>query len=92
MEKNQPDNARDAGDTGSVSGLGRSPGGGNSSPLQYSHRENPLYRRAWWAAVLGATEQDITEHTHNGDVRSFLFQNCMNSCCITDNSERICVI
>ena len=92
MAKNQPDNARDAGDTGSVLGLGRSPGGGNSRPLQYSHRENPLYRRAWWAAVLGATEQDITEHTRNGGLRSFLFRNCMDSQCITDNSERICVI
>ena len=91
MVKNQPDNARDAGDTGSVPGLGRSPGGGNSSPLQYSHRENPLYRRAWWAAVLGATEQDITEHMRNGGV-SFLFQNCMDSHCITDNSEIICII
>ena len=91
MVKNQPDNARDAGDTGSVPGLGRSPGGGNSSPLQYSHRENPLYRRAWWAAVLGATEQDITEHMRNGGV-SFLFKNCMDSHCITDNSEIIFII
>jgi len=30
-----------AGDVGSIPGLGRSPGGGNSNPLQYSCLENP---------------------------------------------------
>ena len=34
--KNPPGNARDIRDTGSVSGSGRSPGGGHSNPLQYS--------------------------------------------------------
>ena len=38
-----------AGDAGSITGLGRSPGGGNSSPLQYSCLENPRDRRAWQA-------------------------------------------
>ena len=33
MVKNQPANA---GDSGSIPGLGRSPGGGNGNPLQYS--------------------------------------------------------
>ena len=56
MVKNQPDNARDAGDTGSVPELGRSTGGGNDNPFQCSHRGNPLYRRAWQAAVLVAAE------------------------------------
>ena len=32
--------ARGARDTGSVSGLGRSPGGGNGNPLQYSCLES----------------------------------------------------
>ena len=31
-----------AGDPGSISGLGRSPGEGNGSPLQYSCLENPM--------------------------------------------------
>ena len=35
-------NARDTGDKGSVPGSGRSPGGGNSNPLQYSCLENPM--------------------------------------------------
>ena len=34
--KNLPASAADSGDTGSIPGSGRSPGGGNSKPLQYS--------------------------------------------------------
>ena len=34
--KNPPSNAEDSGDAGSIPGLGRSPGGGNDNPLQYS--------------------------------------------------------
>ena len=30
---------------------GRSPGEGNSYPLQHSRLENPMDRRAWWATV-----------------------------------------
>ena len=41
MVKNLPANAGDIRDTGSVPGLGRSPGEGNSNPLQYSCLENP---------------------------------------------------
>ena len=39
--------ASDAGDPGSVQGLGRSPGEGNGSPLQYSCLENPMDGGAW---------------------------------------------
>ena len=49
--KNLPARAGDARVVGSVPGLGRSPGGGNGSPLQYSSLENPKDRGAWWAAV-----------------------------------------
>ena len=38
MGKNPPANA---GDAGSISGLGKSPGEGNGNPLQYSCLENP---------------------------------------------------
>ena len=34
--------AYNAGDPGSIPGLGRSPGGGNGNPLQYSYLENPM--------------------------------------------------
>ena len=40
-------------DLGSISGSGRSPGEGNSYPLQYSHLENSMDRGAWWATVHG---------------------------------------
>ena len=37
--------------TGSIPGLGRSPGEGHGTPLQYSSLENHMDRRAWWATV-----------------------------------------
>ena len=39
------------GDMGSIPGLGRSPGGGNGNPLQYSCLENPMDGEARWATV-----------------------------------------
>ena len=42
-----------AGDPGSIPASGRSPGEGNSNPLQYSCLENPMDRGAWWAIVHG---------------------------------------
>ena len=44
MVKNRPANAGGARDMGSIPGLGRSPGGGNGNPLQYSRLENPMDR------------------------------------------------
>ena len=43
-------------DKGSVPGLGRLPGGGNDSQLQYSCLENPMDRGAWWATVHRVTK------------------------------------
>ena len=48
--------ARDAGQAGSVPGLGRSPGGGNGNPLQYSFLEKPMDRGAWRVTVHGVAE------------------------------------
>ena len=45
-----------AGDLGSISGSGRSPGEGNGYPFQYSWLENSLDRGAWWATVHGVTQ------------------------------------
>ena len=47
-------NAGDTGDEGSIPGSGRSPGGGNSNPLQYSRLKNPMDRGAWQAKVHGS--------------------------------------
>ena len=54
--KNLPPNA---GDTGWIPGLGRSPGEGNGNPLQYSYLENPMNRGAWQATVYGVAKNQI---------------------------------
>ena len=54
--KNPPANAGDRREAGSVPGSGRSPGGGNGNPLQYSCLENPMDRGAWWAIVHSITK------------------------------------
>ena len=45
-----------AGDLGSIPGLGRYPGEGNGNPLQYSCLENPMDRGAGWATVHGVAK------------------------------------
>ena len=47
------ESACNAGDLGSIPGLGRSPGEGNGNPVQYSCLENPMDRGAWQATVHG---------------------------------------
>ena len=49
--KNPPANAGDVRDACLIPGLGRSPGGGNSIPLQYSCLENPMDRGSWRTTV-----------------------------------------
>ena len=49
--KNLPANA---GDTDSIPGSGRSPGGGHGNPLQYSCMKNLMDRAAWQAMVIGS--------------------------------------
>ena len=53
----------------SIPGLGRSPGGGNGNPLQYSCLENPTDRGVWWATACGVAESDTTQQlsTHMAD-------------------------
>ena len=48
--------ACNAGDPGSIPGLGQSPGEGNGYPLQYSCLENPMDRGTWWATVHEVTQ------------------------------------
>ena len=56
MVKILPTNARDTGDTGSILGSGRSPGGENGNPFQYSCLGNLKDKGAWQAAVYGVAE------------------------------------
>ena len=64
------ESACNAGDLSSVPGLGRSPGGGNCNPLQYSCLGNPMERGAWWATGHGVTRSqtrlsdEAWTHTH----------------------------
>ena len=51
--KNLPANIADP---GLIPGSGRSSGGGNDNPLQYSCLENPMDRGAWRATVHGVTK------------------------------------
>ena len=62
--KNPPANAGDTRDAGSIPGSGRSTGGGNGYPLQYSCLENPMDRGAWQAT-------DTAEHTHKQNIIYF---------------------
>ena len=45
-----------AGDLGSIPGLGRSPEEGNGYPLQYCGLENPTDRGAWRVTIHGVTK------------------------------------
>ena len=58
MVKNLP---ASAGDMVLVLGLGRSSGGGNGNPLQYSCLENPVDRGTWWATVHTVAKEADTQ-------------------------------
>ena len=61
------ESACNAGDPGSILGLGRCPGEGHGNPLQYSCLENAMDRGAWWDTVHGVTKNWTRlsdEHTH----------------------------
>ena len=65
--KNPP---ADAGDWGSIPGLGRFPGGGHGNPLEYSCLENPMDRGAWWATFHRAEQsqarlKQLSAHAHS---------------------------
>ena len=63
-----------AGDQGSIPGLGRSPGEGNGNPLQYSSPGNPMDRGAWQDTVhVVAKESDMTELINNNNNLSLLY-------------------
>ena len=59
MVKNQPADAGDIRDVGSILGLGRSPRGGHRNPLQYSFPENPMDNGASWATVHRVTKSRV---------------------------------
>ena len=56
--KNPPANS---GDSGSIPESGRSPGEGNSNPLQYSCLGNPMDREVWWATRSTGSQKSRTQ-------------------------------
>ena len=68
------ESACNAGDTGLNPRLGRSPGGGNGNPLQYSCLENLMDRGVWWATVHTVAELDMTEVTEHAHIFSIYLQ------------------
>ena len=56
MVKNPPATTGDAGDGGLIPESGRSPGGGNDNPLQYSCLGNSMDGEAWQAMVHGVAK------------------------------------
>ena len=68
---NSKESACNTGGVGLIPGSGRSPGGGNGNPLQFSCLENPMDRGARWATVHRVTkkESDTTYWLNNNNVR-----------------------
>ena len=82
MVKNPPANA---GDSSLISGSGRSPGGGNGNPLQYSCLGNPMDRGAWRATVHGVAKSwtRLSTHTYSGTFSSVQFSHSVVSDSVT---------
>ena len=67
-DSNGKESAYDAGDQGSIPGLGSSSGEGNSSPLQYSHSNTLAWKIPWTEEPgrlqsVGSLESDTTDAT-----------------------------
>ena len=73
MVKNLP--TGDTRDVGSIPGSGRSPGGGNDNPLQYSCLGNPMDRGAWWATDHGVAKSwtRLSMQAHNAKLTNSSF-------------------
>ena len=76
--KNLPANAIDVGDIVSIPGSGRSPGGGNGNPLQYSCLGNPMDKRVWWGR-----KARLSMHAHTTrEVRGILLSLQKKTICV----------
>ena len=68
-------------------------GEGNSNPLQYSCRGNPMDIGAWWATVHGVTKElDMTEWLNNNNndySRNFMNFSCFQGKCFVYKQEHM---
>ena len=63
--KNLPASAGDTRDGSSIPRSGRSPGGGQANPLQYSCLENPMDRGHWHRVVKSRTQlKQLNTHSY----------------------------
>ena len=69
--------ACNAGNLGSISGLGGYPGEEKSNPLQHSCLENPMDGGAWWATVHGVAKSQarLSDFTFSS-LRSVSLNDC----------------
>ena len=90
MVKNLPANA---GDSGSIPGLGRSPGEGNGNPLQYSCLGNPMDRGVWQATVCGVTKSQTqlrdwtTVNKWSSSISSLVLHRTISFCVIQEKER-----
>ena len=91
--KNLPTNAGDPEDMSSIPRLRRSPGEGNSNPLQYSCLGNPMDRGTQWATICGASKSRarwLTKHKYhpyNWSLPFTLYSNVLFCFSLTKKSE-----
>ena len=83
IDCNKYTKAYNAGDPGSIPGLGRSPGEGNGNPLQYSCLENPMAEEPGRLQSMGLQR---VRHDWATFIFSFLF-NVQFSCWVVSNSS-----
>ena len=76
VARDWPDNEGDTRDEGSIPGLGRSPGVGNSNPLQYSCLGKSMDRGAWQATVQGLQSRTWLSIQYS----VFIYYKCIFSC------------
>ena len=79
--KNPPANA---GDMGSIPGLGSSPGKGNGNPLQYSCLENAMDKGDWWGYSPWGGKRfrhDLETKQHNKHSTTLKTIPCCCCCC-----------
>ena len=81
-----------AGDLSSIPMSGRSLGGGNGYPLQYSCLENPMDRGAWWATAHGVTKVwDTTERLRTTQTWKTTSQLDQRNCSEKGKEESECI-
>ena len=86
MVKNPSADAVNTGDEGSIAGSGRSPGGGNGNPLQYSCLENPMDRGAWGVRVYRVAKDSNRTEQRSADALLVKIHNINNSFLVSENT------